>query len=111
PLHGADVYLLSHIIMDHPLSTCIAILQYIIKVMKSDHSRILSHDFLDPEKEEYISRFLNKLDFHIIASLNCFSNFLKDWLEVFHSADPVLQLKRIFKRSKNSVVFELILEE
>jgi hypothetical protein len=85
-------------------------LQHVVKAMKADHSRILIHDFLDPGKGEYVSQFLNELDFHMIASLNCFSKSLKGWLEVFRNADPALQLKRVFKGSKNSVVFELMLE-
>ncbi|GIC90519.1 uncharacterized protein Aud_006954 [Aspergillus udagawae] len=111
PLHGADVYLLSHVMMDHPTSACVTILQHIVKAMKPGHSRILIHDFLDPEKQEYVSRFLNELDFHMIASLNCFSKSLKGWLEVFRNAETALQLKRVFKGSKNSAVFELILED
>ncbi|EAU32941.1 predicted protein [Aspergillus terreus NIH2624] len=110
PLQGADVYLLSHVMMDHPLSACVTMLQHVVKAMKADHSRILIHDFLDPGKEEYVSQFLNELDFHMIASLNCFSKSLKGWLKVFRNADPALQLKRVFKGSKNSVVFELMLE-
>ncbi|OJJ95673.1 hypothetical protein ASPACDRAFT_1883308 [Aspergillus aculeatus ATCC 16872] len=109
PVQGADVYVLSHVLMDNQSSTCADILRHTAKAMRPGRSRILIHDFVDPERGESASRLLNELDFHMLASLNCVSKPLAVWKEILHKADPRLQVKAIYQGSKNAAVFEVTL--
>ncbi|KAF7629620.1 O-methyltransferase-domain-containing protein [Aspergillus flavus] len=109
PVQGADVYILSHIMMDNQPGICANILRHASNAMRSYHSRILVHDFVDPDKGERASRFLNELDFHMLASLNCLAKPLHVWTAIFYEANPRLQLTAVYRGSKNAAVFELSL--
>ncbi|KAJ5900191.1 uncharacterized protein N7473_004261 [Penicillium subrubescens] len=106
---GADIYLLSHVLMDNTNDDCATVIRHITKAMKPGISKILVHDFVNPAKGEYASPFLNLLDLHMVASLNTFSRSYREWLQMFHSADPQLSLQRFCAGPKNSAVFEFLL--
>ncbi|KAM5433050.1 hypothetical protein MferCBS31731_007274 [Microsporum ferrugineum] len=74
PRKGADVYLLSHVLMDNSDENCIKMIRRITQVMDPARSRLLIHDFVDlPRAVGDGPRLLDMLDLHMIASLNIHS--------------------------------------
>lgn len=78
--------------------------------MEPGKSRILIHDFTDPENGKSGSRLLNGLSFHMLASLNGNSRPIEDWTEIFSKADSRLSLNNVFRGPKETTVLELFLE-
>ncbi|EZF22785.1 hypothetical protein H112_04290 [Trichophyton rubrum D6] len=74
PRKGADIYLLSHVLMDNNDEKCVKMIQEIAKVMDPAKSKLLIHDFVDlPRTVGEGARLLDMLDLHMIASLNIYS--------------------------------------
>ncbi|EFR00715.1 sterigmatocystin 8-O-methyltransferase [Nannizzia gypsea CBS 118893] len=74
PQKGADIYLLSHVLMDNSDENCVKMIREIAQVMDPARSRLLIHDFVDlPRAVGDRPRLLDMLDIHMIASLNTYS--------------------------------------
>ncbi|KAM3066420.1 hypothetical protein ACMFMG_012061 [Clarireedia jacksonii] len=111
PVKGADIYLISHVLMDHTDEECCRILSALVEAMDQERSMILIHDFVDPpttgaERPEV----LDMLDLHMIASLNTHSRDQQEWKTLVASTSRRLFIKRTWFGAQGSAVLELKLQ-
>ncbi|PHH74763.1 hypothetical protein CDD80_2861 [Ophiocordyceps camponoti-rufipedis] len=108
PVKGADVYLLSHVLMDHTDADCRAILSNVATAMEKGKSRIVIHDFVDPTSTGTSRpRVLDMLDLHMLASLNTRSRSREEWDSVVGEG---MAIRRVWTGGQGSGVLEIVLE-
>ncbi|KAJ6256890.1 Pseudouridine-5'-phosphate glycosidase [Drechslerella dactyloides] len=74
PVKGADLYLISQILMDHQFDACRVIMQHIVEAMNPNHSVLLISDYMSPGEEDYLSPTINALKIHIMSILGLRDN-------------------------------------
>ncbi|KAJ5663863.1 S-adenosyl-L-methionine-dependent methyltransferase [Penicillium longicatenatum] len=79
PVHGANVYLLSHILMDNPDSDACEILKHLFNAMMPKKSVLLIDDFLDPGKEGKLPLKANTLNLHLMAAFGRPFRTMDEW--------------------------------
>lgn len=110
PVHGAKVYLLRHILIDHPERTSRQILGCIAKAMDKE-SRLLIADAIVPDRYgEDSDSLVNALDLHLLCLFNSKERSLQQWKELLGSvAAKELEIVKVW-RTEDSVGQEAMLE-
>ncbi|RAH78050.1 S-adenosyl-L-methionine-dependent methyltransferase [Aspergillus japonicus CBS 114.51] len=88
PVRGAGVYLLSHILMDHPDRESQKILEHLAEAMDA-RSTLLVDDFFDPGDRRFGSPQGNTLALHLIACRGTAFRTMEQWTALFARV-PVL---------------------
>ncbi|KAF3920318.1 hypothetical protein AA313_de0210296 [Arthrobotrys entomopaga] len=107
PVKGADLYLISQVLMDHQRGACHEILKHVVEAMTPNHSILLISDYMSPGSEGTISPMINALNIHIISILGRAFWTRKEWEDLFAAVSPSLKLQRL-EFSEGRAVFELI---
>ncbi|EFE40402.1 cytochrome P450 monooxygenase, putative [Trichophyton verrucosum HKI 0517] len=112
PQKGADIYLLSHVLMDNSDEKCVKMIQEVAKVMDPAKSKLLIHDFVDlPRTVGEGARLIEMLDLHLIASLNTHSRTELEFDSIIERAAGDLGLARVKTwPGRGSAVLELRLQ-
>lgn len=109
PVLGAKVYLLRHILVDHPDRTCLQILNCIANAMDKD-SRLLVADAIVPDQYgEDSDSLINVLDLHLLCMFNSKERSLSQWQELLESVDKGLEIVKVW-RSDDPMGHEALLE-
>ncbi|OJK00161.1 hypothetical protein ASPACDRAFT_42741 [Aspergillus aculeatus ATCC 16872] len=90
PVRGAAVYLLSHILMDHPDRESQKILAHLAEAMDA-RSTLLVDDFFDPGNGRFGSPQGNRLALHLIACRGTAFRTMEQWTALFARV-PVLSV-------------------
>jgi hypothetical protein len=123
PRKAADIYLLSHVLMDNTErcgnsvhyyiptnipSDCVRILREIVKAMDAESSRILIHDYMDPLSYDIDRpRRFDMLDLHLLANLNKPSRSDADWDQLIKITSDRLIKHKTWVGKEGNVIFEL----
>ncbi|KAL5358960.1 O-methyltransferase-domain-containing protein [Aspergillus floccosus] len=86
PVKGADVYLLSNILMDNTQSQCQRILASIADAMIPNKSVLLVGDAIDISTEETHSAYSSSMNMHMLACFGTFFRSKDDWERLFFNA-------------------------
>ncbi|KAK6352248.1 hypothetical protein TWF730_009079 [Orbilia blumenaviensis] len=110
PVEGADVYLVSQVLMDHPPSVCHEILTHIVEAMAPGRSILLISDCISPTGDEgNMALTTNTLNLHMFAILGRAFWTKKEWQEMFTSVSPLLKIQKL-EMLDGRAIFELIKE-
>lgn len=97
PVQGAKVYLLRHILIDHPDRTSLQILNCIANAMDRE-SRILIADTIVPDQYgEESDSLVNVFDFHLLCLFNSKERSLKQWKELLGSVRRNLEVVKVWQ--------------
>ncbi|KAF9884568.1 hypothetical protein FE257_001453 [Aspergillus nanangensis] len=83
PMDGADVYLLSNILMDNTVSDCNRILTNIVDAMVPNHSVLLVDDAIDTLSEDSHSAYSSSMNLHMLSCFGTLFRTQEDWLMLF----------------------------
>lgn len=96
PVQGAKVYLLRHILIDHPDYTSLQILGCIANAMDKE-SRLLIADAIVPDRHgEDSDSLINALDLHLLCLFNSKERSLKQWKELLGSVAKGLEIVKVW---------------
>ena len=86
---GARAYYLRNIMHDHPDSTCITILQQIIRAMDNTSSVVLIDDMILPDQGAHW--YAIQLDLTMMSSLGAMERTEKQWVALLGEAGLVIR--------------------
>lgn len=109
PVKGAEVYLLRHILVDHPDRTSLQILNCIANAMDKG-SRLLIADAIVPDQYgEDSDGLINVLDLHLLCMFNSKERSLSQWEALLQSVDKGLEIVKVWT-TDDTVGHEALLE-
>ncbi|KAJ4395788.1 hypothetical protein N0V93_000002 [Gnomoniopsis smithogilvyi] len=109
PVKSAKVYLLRHVLVDHPDRTSLQVLNCIANAMDED-SRLLIADAIVPDQYgEDSDSLLNVLDLHLLCMFNSKERSLGQWKELLESVEKDLEIVKVW-RTDDSMGQEALME-
>ncbi|KAL3456400.1 O-methyltransferase-domain-containing protein [Aspergillus heterothallicus] len=89
PMHGADVYLLRHVLHNWPDTCAVRILRALVPALKPGAKIVVSERVLPRRHEVHYleEREARHFDLHLLAVLNAMERSLDEWKELFRKAD------------------------
>lgn len=112
PIKHADAYYLRHILHDWPDKEAVLILKALVPSLK-DGSRILISDTVIPppgELKGLDEKFVRYIDMQMMVLHNSRERTEEDFKEIFHKADPRLELYKVWRKGPSSVHGSTLLE-
>lgn len=104
---GAEIYLLRHVLVDHPDPAASQILGCIADAMDAD-SRILVEDVVLPDTiGEDSMRIHNVIDFHLLTLLNSKERTIDDWKDLIASTGKNLEIENIWRGEDAECLLEI----
>lgn len=96
PVQGAKVYLLRHILIDHPDKTSLQILGCIANAMDKDSHLLIADAVVPDNYGEESDSLVNVLDLHLLCLFNSKERSLKQWKQLLASVGKELELVKVW---------------
>lgn len=108
-MKGAEVYLLRHIMVDHPDYVALRILNCIANAMDKNSCLLIADAIVPDRYGEDSDSLINALDLHQLCLFNSKERSLEQWKELMRSVQQPLEIVKVW-RSDDPIGQEALLE-